>query len=127
MLDEFQLCATVRTERNTRSAWRIGLIAWMRDTPGVQSFPGLSNETSIRWAQNPVVSDFDEVVRKNVLKETANEFLSRDSCISGLLGSRILVREGNEAIFKAENTLVTDCDAKDIGCQVLESSMARAN
>ena len=81
---------------------------------------------SVRGSEQAVVTDFDEMVRQDVLKKTADELFGADGREFDLIGRRILVRESDLSVLEFDDALVADGDAKDVRSEVFEGGGACA-
>jgi hypothetical protein len=89
--------------------------------------PGLIEQMTVGRRKQTVITDFDEMVRQDVLEETANKLLGREGREFDLLGGRILEGESNLTILQRENAVVRDGDAKDVRSEIFEGSFSRSD
>lgn len=94
---------------------------------GAELFSGVSEPMTVSRAEQTVIPHFDESVREHMLKKPANELLGGQRTGSDLIGGRVLVLERHLAILQAENPVVADGHAKDVGRQVSEGVLTRAD
>jgi len=93
----------------------------------VQLGSGGLEQPALRRAQKAIVADLDEAWRQDMLKEPANELFSGEGCQAGSAGGAVLVFEGDVAIVEAKDAVVADCNAKDVGGEVLKGGESGAN
>lgn len=74
-------------------------------------------------AEQTVVADFDEAWREDVLEEAADELLCLEGAVLELVRGRLFVRESELIIFQFAQAVVAHGNAKDVGGEILESSV----
>jgi hypothetical protein len=82
---------------------------------------------TLAGAEEAVVADFLESFGQDVLQETADEFLSGQSAGFPVAAGAVAVAEGDLTVLEFENAVVGEGDAKDVGGQILEGGLARAD
>src|SRR5215813_3938534 len=81
---------------------------------------------SVRGSEQAVVTDFDEALGQDVLKEAADKLLGGNGRESGLSSGRILVGKSDLAILEGEDAAIADGAAKDVRSEVFEGGLAGA-
>ena len=75
--------------------------------------------------QESKIPDLDEPSGKDMLEEPSDEFLSRERTGSEFIIFSILVPEGYMTVLNVQNVSVRNGYSEDIGCQILQCSLAR--
>jgi hypothetical protein len=77
--------------------------------------------------EQSVITDFDKILGQDVLEETTNKLLSRESREFDLIGSRILEGESDLTVGEREDAVVGDGDAKDVRGEIFEGCFSTTN
>jgi len=86
-----------------------------------------SQEQALRRAEEAEIADLDETPGQDVLEKAVNEVFGGEGAELDLAGIGRAVAKGDLVIFELDQTAVADCDAEDVGSQVLEGSVAVAD
>ena len=86
--------------------------------------PRASQHGFRRRAEDSVVTDFDRAAWKHVLKESRDEFDSRQSDTTNFLRAVIAVAELDHAVVDGFKPAVGDGDSEDVASEVVEHLVA---
>ena len=79
---------------------------------------GLGQPLAIDRGKQAEVANLDEAIRKDVLQETADELLGRESATLALFSFRFLVSESDMATLQTEQAAIAEGDTEDIRSQI---------